>query len=67
WRSNANTSFWVEVQGNRIFITVPLLEIPANSPFYVSLTDYTACDAVGMGEDRQPTGEIPLDAFLTVP
>ena len=67
WRSNANTSFWVEVQGNRIFITVPLLEVPANSPFYVSLTDYTACDAVGMGEDRQPTGEIPLDAFLTVP
>jgi len=67
WTSNPNTGFWVEIEGNRIFITVPVAEIPANSPFYVSLTDFSACDAVGVGEDRQPTGEIPLDAFLTVP
>jgi len=67
WRSNPNTGFWVEVQSNRIFITVPLAEIPANSPFYVSLTDYTACDAVGLDEDLQPTGMLPWDAFLSVP
>ena len=59
WTSNANTFFTIEVGGNRIYILVPVAEIPPNSPFYVSLTDYSACDAVGLDDDRQPTGVLP--------
>ncbi|MBF8255712.1 MAG: hypothetical protein HW375_619 [Anaerolineales bacterium] len=67
WTSSPNTSFWVAIDGNRILITMPVSEIPANSPFYVSLSDYSACDAVGLDDDRRPIGELPWDAFLTVP
>jgi len=59
WAANSNTGFWVEIDGNRIFIHVPVSEIPANSPFYIAVSNYTACDVVGLDENRQPTGELP--------
>ena len=59
WTASANTGFWVEIDGNRIFIHVPVGEIPANSLFYIAVSDYTACDAVGLDDNRQPTGELP--------
>ena len=67
WPANANTGFWVEINGTQIFIFVPTSEIPANSLFYIAVSDYTACDAVGLGEDRQPTGQLPgiLDPLAT--
>jgi len=67
WSANPNTGFGVEVDGNQIFITVPVGEIPANSPFYFALTDYSACDTVGLDENRQPTGQLPgiLDPLAT--
>jgi hypothetical protein len=59
WAADSNTGFWVEINGNRIFIYVPVSEIPANSPFYLAVTDYSACDAVGLDDNRQPTGQLP--------
>ena len=59
WTSNPNTFFTVEVGGNRIYVLVPVDEIPANSPFYVSVSDYFACDAAGLDDNRQPTGILP--------
>jgi len=59
WAANANTGFWVEINGNRIFIYVPVSEIPAESPFYLAVSDYTACDAVGLDDNRRPTGQLP--------
>jgi hypothetical protein len=51
--------FWVELEGNQIFALVLVEEIPANSPLYFSVTDFTACDAVGVGESLQTTGVLP--------
>ena len=67
WAANANTGFWVEIDGNQIFIYVPVNEIPAGSPFYLAVTDYTDCDAVGLDDNRQPTGRLPgmLDPLAT--
>ena len=67
WAANANTGFWVEINGTQIFIYVPVSEIPANSLFYISVSDYTACDAVGLDDNRQPTGQLPgmLDPLAT--
>jgi len=59
WTANPNTAFNVDIDGNRIFVTVPVNEIPANSPFYVSVSDYFACDAAGLDDNRQPTGILP--------
>jgi hypothetical protein len=70
WTANSDTGFWVELDelsATGSSSMCPVSEIPAASPFYLAVSDYSACDAVGLDDNRQPTGQLPgiLDPLAT--
>lgn len=54
WYTEKNTGFMGRVEGNQIIIEIPITEIPLDSPFNVSITNFSYCDEVGLTPDGVP-------------
>ena len=54
WYTETNTALMGRVEGNQIIIEIPLTEIPLDSAFYVSITNFSYCDEVGLNEEGIP-------------
>lgn len=63
WTNDPNSMFKGSVEGNQIFFFIPADEIPPDSFFYVSVTNFSACDQVGLNTDGDPE----LIVFPSVP
>jgi len=63
WFTENNTQFKGMIEGNHILFEIPIDEVPPNSPFYVSITNFSACDQVGLNAEGVPE----LMAYPSVP
>lgn len=63
WHAPPGSEFKGMVDGNRIFLDIPANEVPVDSFFYFSVTDFTACDEVGL----DPNGAPQLIVFPSAP
>lgn len=60
WYTATDTAFTGMVDGNHILFDIPIGEVPPDSPFYISITNFSACDAVGLSPDGVPELFIPF-------
>ena len=63
WTNDPNSQFKGMVDGNHILFDIPAGEVPPDSFFYVSITNFSACDQVGL----DPNGVPELIVFPSVP
>jgi hypothetical protein len=58
WYNEPNTGFKGMVDGNHILFDIPNNEVPVDSFFYVSITNFSACDQVGLDANGAPFLEV---------
>jgi hypothetical protein len=60
WFTETETDFTAMIDGNHILFDIPIGEVPPDSPFYISVTNFSACDASGLTPDGVPELFLPL-------